>query len=339
VRDDGPVSYYLYNRTAKAAKFLFTNRKSLEGQPLVKMIPLQIKSEDGLDLVSYLSLPKWSDPDGNGRPDKPLPMVLYVHGGPWERETWGYKSIHQWLANRGYAVLSVNYRGSTSFGKNFTNAGNLEWGGKMQRDLVDAVNWSIREGVADKDRIAIMGGSYGGYAALAGLTFTPDLFACAVDIVGPSNLITMTETIPPYWIPEFELWSKRVGDNRTEEGRALLRERSPLTHVDRIKKPLLIAQGANDPRVKRNESDQIVNTMNKKGINVTYILYPDEGHGFARPENSISFFAVAEAFLSKHLGGRFEPIGNDFNGSTITVLSGADQVPGLQDAIRRTEGK
>ena len=253
-----------------------------------------------------------SDENGDGLPDQPLPMVLYVHGGPWARDYWGFDSIHQWLANRGYAVLSVNFRGSTGLGKNFINAGNLEWGRKMHDDLIDAVNWSVQQGIADPEEMAIMGGSYGGYAALAGLTFTPKIFACAVDIVGPSNLITLLETIPPYWKPEIEQFTNRVGDFRTEAGRKLLQERSPLTYVDRIERPLLIGQGANDPRVKQNESDQIVKAMQGKNLPVTYVLYADEGHGFARPENRLSFYAIAEAFLAEHLGGSFQPIGQDF---------------------------
>jgi dipeptidyl aminopeptidase/acylaminoacyl peptidase len=235
------------------------------------------------------------------------------------------------LANRGYAVLSVNFRASTGFGKAFINAGNREWGAKMHDDLVDATDWAIAEGIADPERVAIMGGSYGGYATLAGLTFTPHKFACGVDIVGPSNLVTLLETVPPYWKPQIELFTTRVGDHRTEDGRAFLSERSPLTYADRIVRPLLIGQGANDPRVKQAESDQIVRAMQEKNIPVTYVLYPDEGHGFARPENRLSFNAIAEAFLAECLGGRYEPIGDAFQGSTITVLVGAAGVPGLEE--------
>jgi dipeptidyl aminopeptidase/acylaminoacyl peptidase len=333
IMDNGPVRYYYYDRPGKEANFLFTDRKSLEDLTLAKMNPVVIKARDGLDLVSYYTLPVESD-KGEKKPEKPLPMVLFVHGGPWARDSWGYSSIHQWLANRGYAVLSVNYRGSTGFGKNFTNAGDLEWGRKMQYDLLDAVNWSIKEGIADPKRIAIMGGSYGGYATLAGLTFTPEVFACGVDIVGPSNLTTLLESIPPYWKPEVETFITRVGDFRTAEGRRLLEERSPLNYAEDIRKPLLIGQGANDPRVKRNESDQIVKVMEQRNLSVVYVLYPDEGHGFARPENRLSFYAVSEAFLSKNLEGRYEPIGDDFNGSTIEVLEGAEVVPGLEDALK-----
>jgi len=333
VVDDGPARYYYYDHNHKTARFLFTDRKSLEGQPLARMIPTVIKSRDGLDMVCYYTLPLGCDADGDGIPDRPLPMLLNVHGGPWARDTWGQNSEHQWLANRGYAVLSVNFRGSTGFGKDFVNAGNMEWGRKMHDDLIDAVNWSISRGIADPDKVAIMGGSYGGYATLAGLTFTPDVFACGVDMVGPSNLITLIQSIPPYWEPEIEQLVTRVGDHRTEEGRALLEVRSPLNYVDRIRRPLLIGQGANDPRVKQNESDQIVEAMLARNLSVVYAVYPDEGHGFARPENRMSFYAIAEAFLAQHLGGRYEPIGDDFQGSSITVPTGAEQLPGLREAL------
>ncbi|MEM7538786.1 MAG: S9 family peptidase, partial [Chloroflexota bacterium] len=290
--DDGPVRYYRYDRTTKEATFLFTDRDALAEHTLAKMTPITIKSRDGLNLVCYYSLPAGSDTQTAGIPDKSLPMVLYVHGGPWARDQWGYHPIHQLLANRGYAVLSVNYRGSTGFGKNFINAANLEWAGKMHDDLIDAVDWAIAQGIADANQVAIMGGSYGGFATLVGMTFTPEKFVCGVDIVGPSNLITFIESIPPYWKPMLEMLATRVGDPRTEEGKAHLVERSPLTHVDNIQKPLLIAQGANDPRVVQAESDQIVEAMQAKGIPITYMLYPEEGHGFARPENSLSFFAA-----------------------------------------------
>ncbi len=334
VLDNGPVRYYTYDRPLKKATFLFTNNQDLEKETLAKMTPVIIKSRDGMDLISYLTLPATERVGGSTpKPSKPLPMVLFVHGGPWSRDVWGYNPSHQWLANRGYAVLSVNFRGSTGFGKKFINASNLEWAGKMHDDLIDAVNWAKKEKIADPDRIAIMGGSYGGYATLVGLTFTPDVFACGVDIVGPSNIVTLLSTIPPYWAPMVEMWKHRVGDHRTEEGKSFLNQRSPLTFVDRIKKPLLIGQGANDPRVKQSESDQIVKAMQEKRIPVTYVLFPDEGHGFARPENRMSFNAVAEGFLSEHLGGRYEPIGGDFKGSTVSVPTGADGVPGLRNAL------
>jgi len=337
--DDGPVRYYLYDRPNKQAKFLFTNRQSLEGQPLAKMHPVVIKSRDGLNLVSYLTLPKAVDPQGTGRPSEPVPLALLVHGGPWGRDTWGYDSEHQLLANRGYAVLAVNFRGSTGLGKSFTNAGNKQWAATMHDDLIDAVDWAIAEKIADPQRIAIMGGSYGGYATLVGLTFTPEKFACGVDIVGPSNLLTLLSSIPPYWAPMMQMFKDRVGDPTSDEGKQLLNERSPLNRVEKISKPLLIGQGANDPRVKQAEADQIVKAMQQRRIPVTYILFPDEGHGFARPENNRAFFAVAEAFLAEHLGGRYEPIGSDFAGSTIQCPEGGEQVPGLAAALEKQQAE
>ncbi|MEP0847519.1 MAG: S9 family peptidase [Phycisphaerae bacterium] len=331
--DNGPVRYVRYDRDRGNAELLFTNNAALEKAPLAPMHVVLPASRDGLTLVSYLTLPLASDPDGDARPDRPLPMVLFVHGGPWARDEWGYSANHQWLANRGYAVLSVNFRGSTGFGKNFTNAGDREWGEKMHEDLLDAVEWATREKIADPKRIAIMGGSYGGYATLAGLTFTPDVFACGVDIVGPSSLVTLLESIPPYWTPMIEMFTQRIGDHRTDDGRKFLLSRSPISHVQNIRRPLLIGQGANDPRVKQAESDQIVKVMQDKQIPVTYVLYPDEGHGFARPENRASFYAVAEAFLAQHLGGRVEPVGDDFRGSSIRVPVGAEQIPGLRAAL------
>ncbi len=330
--DNSPLRYYRYDRAAQQATFLFSNRKELEGKPLASMKPVIITARDGLELVSYLTVPVGSENSG-----KPLPMILFVHGGPWGRDDWGFDPWHQWLANRGYAVLSVNFRASTGFGKAFTNAGNMEWGAAMHNDLLDAVDWAVKEGIADKNAVAIMGGSYGGYATLAGLTFTPDIFACGVDIVGPSNLITLLETIPAYWAPMLEMLTSRMGDHRTEAGREFLKSRSPLTHADRIRKPLLIGQGANDPRVKQAEADQIVQSMQAKNIPVTYVLYPDEGHGFARPENNMSFTAVAEAFLAGILEGRFEPIGEDFTGASISVPTGAEQISGLMDALQKNK--
>ena len=328
-----PVIYYRYVRGGTPEK-LFSARPALDGKPLVPMWPQEIKSRDGLTLVSYLSLPKTADGNNDGKPDKPVPMVLLVHGGPWARDDYGYSGLDQWLANRGYAVLAVNYRGSTGFGKDFVNKSDQQWAAKMHDDLIDAVDWAVKSGVTTKDDVAIMGGSYGGYATLVGLTFTPDAFKCGVDIVGPSNLNTLLSTIPPYWAAFFEQFAKRVGDPRTEAGKQLLEERSPLTHVAKITKPLLIGQGANDPRVKQAESDQIVKAMQDKKIPVTYVLFPDEGHGFQRPENSKAFFAVSEGFLAQCLGGRAQPIGSDFAGSSISVPAGADGVPGLAEALK-----
>jgi dipeptidyl aminopeptidase/acylaminoacyl peptidase len=333
VLDNGPVRFYLYDRAARKAEFLFTSDSKLEGLPLVKMHEVLIRSADDLELVSYLSLPPGSDADGDGRPDRPLPMVLLVHGGPWARDGWGFDPEHQLLANRGYAVLSVNYRGSTGLGKAFLNAADKQWAAKMHDDLVDAVNWAIEEKIAERDKVAIMGGSYGGYATLVGLTYTPELFACGVDIVGPSNLITLMQNPPPYWMPFMSVMHVRVGDVTSEEGRKFLESRSPLFRVEKIQRPLLIAQGAQDPRVKQAESDQIVEAMNAKKIPVTYMLFPEEGHGFAKPENRFAFYAVAEGFLAEHLGGRYQPIEDAFSGAKFTVPSGAGGVPGLKEAL------
>jgi len=329
-----PSTSYLYDRKAGTVTKLFESRPVLSKSPLVPMQALELKARDGLTLVSYLTLPPGSDANNDGRPDKPVPMVLNVHGGPWGRDNYGYDSEAQWFANRGYASLQVNYRASTGFGKGFTNAGNRQWARKMHDDLLDAVQWAINEKVTTADKVAIYGGSYGGYATLVGVTMTPDTFACGVDIVGPSNIVTLMSSIPPYWKQFFENFVTRVGDPRTEDGRKMLLERSPLTFVANIKKPLLIAQGANDPRVKQAEADQIVKAMKDKNLPVTYVLYPEEGHGFARPTNRTSFYAIAEGFLSQCLGGRYQPIGDDFKGANLKVLEGAQNVPGLTDALK-----
>ncbi len=337
IMDNGPVRFYLYHRPQRAATFLFTSDSQLAELPLVKMHPVVITSRDKLSLVSYLTLPHGEQLDDNQRMSHPLPMVLDVHGGPWSRDDWGYNPLHQLLANRGYAVLSTNFRGSTGFGKEFINAANGEWGARMHDDLIDAVQWAVGQGIADAQRVAITGGSYGGYAALVGLTMTPDTFACAVDSVGPSNLITLLENPPPYWMPFMPVMKHRVGDHQTESGREFLRSRSPLTLVERIKRPLLIAQGAQDPRVKRSEADQIVASMQQHQIPVTYMLFPEEGHGIVRPENRFAFYAVMEAFLAEHLGGRAEPIGTAFQQAHFEIPAGRDQVRGLAEAMEPLE--
>jgi dipeptidyl aminopeptidase/acylaminoacyl peptidase len=346
------VSSYLYDRPSGKVTKLFDHRPELAGAPLRPMKPVELRARDGLPLVAYLTLPADASSQTNSGtggspanpgsaasdgPSHPVPLVLDVHGGPWARDSYGFNAEHQWLANRGYAVLSVNYRGSTGFGKKFINAGDHEWARNMHNDLLDAVDWAVKEKIAQPDKICIYGGSYGGYATLVGLTFTPDRFACGVDIVGPSNLFTLLNSIPPYWKSFFEDMVRRIGDPRTSEGRELLKQRSPLTFVDRISKPLLIAQGANDPRVKQAEADQIVEAMKAKHLPVTYVLYPDEGHGFARPQNRISFYAIAEGFLAKCVGGRVEPIGSDFDGSSLKVNAGADYIQGLPEALTKME--
>lgn len=326
---DASPELWLFDRKTRALTKLYTTRPELEGKSLAPMLPVEINSRDGLTLVSYLTLPVGSDPNGAGRPTHALPLVLFVHGGPWARDLYGYSGLVQWLANRGYAVLQVNFRSSTGFGKRFTQAGDLQWGRKMQDDLLDAVSWAVKRGVTTPGKVAIMGGSYGGYATLAGLAFTPDAFACGVDLFGPVNLETLLKTTPSYWEAQNKIMFRRMGDPGTPEGQAILKERSPLYAAGDIKRPLLIGQGANDARVKQDESDQMVAAMKANHIPVTYLLFDDEGHGFQRPENNLAFFAVAEQFLSKCLGGRAEPVGDALKGATMRVEAGGDLVPGL----------
>lgn len=312
-QDRGPISYWAWDRAARKGRELFVHQSKLSGLQLAEMRHVVITSRDGLKLHSFLTLPVGAEP-------KKLPMVLLVHGGPWMREAWGYHPVGQWAANRGYAVLQVNYRGSSGYGKAFINASFREWGRKMQDDLLDAVGWAVQEGFADPARVAIFGASYGGYATLAGLTFSPKTFACGVDSVGPSNLRTFIETTPPYWKPMRGMMNLRIGDPDDPESARRLREVSPVFHAERIVRPLLIAHGARDPRVKQAESEQIVSAIEKRGGRVTYVLYPDEGHGFARPPNRLDFYARAEAFLASCLGGRSEPLpGPTYPGSTAVV--------------------
>ena len=311
--DRGPISWYRWDRAAKKGSRLFSAQPKLEGLPLAEIKPVVIESRDGLRLNSYLTLPV-------GVPPRGLPLVLLVHGGPWGRDTWGYDPWVQWLANRGYAVLQVNYRASTGYGKKFLNAGNRQWGLKMQDDLIDAAKWAVGKGIADAKRIAVFGGSYGGYAALVAATRAPDFFACNVDIVGPSNLKTLIASIPPYWKPIRSLFDVRMGNVDDPKDAELIREASPLFRAEKISRPLLIGQGANDPRVNVKESEQIVEAIEKNKGSVTYVVYSDEGHGFARPENRIDFNARAEKFLAPCLGGRFEPMDGDrIAGSTAAV--------------------
>jgi dipeptidyl aminopeptidase/acylaminoacyl peptidase len=329
-----PLSYYTFDRSQQDLSAAFETKPELSDYTLAPMFSTTLTARDGLNLVSYWSVPVDSDPDVDGIPNAPLPLILDVHGGPWARDDYGFNTYHQWFANRGYAVLAVNFRGSTGFGKDFVNASDKEWGRNMHNDLLDAVQWAIEQGIADPDKVLIHGGSYGGYATLWGVTNSADVFAGGVSIVGPSNLETLLGSIPPYWASFYEQFAKRVGDPRTDEGKALLAERSPLTYVDQIQDPLLIAQGANDPRVKQAESDQIVEAMRARNIPVLYVLFPDEGHGFARPENRLAFNAISEAFLANVLGGRAEPIGNDFAGSSVQVPEGASLLPGLAEALQ-----
>ncbi|HJK86233.1 MAG TPA: S9 family peptidase [Candidatus Megaira endosymbiont of Nemacystus decipiens] len=320
LKSDAPFRYYLYERNVKKAKFLFSSNSKQDNLPFSKMRPLRIKSRDGLGLVSYLTVPNWLE-DENLYVKSKVPLVLLVHGGPNARDHWGFSQTVQWLANRGYAVLQVNYRGSTGFGKKFVNAGDGQWAENMQRDLEDALHWAVAQGITTKEQIAIMGGSYGGYATLVGMTMTPDLYAAGIDIVGMSNLETFKDSIPPYWKPAKAHLDKMLGfDSDSEEGKAILKKKSPINYVDNIKKPLMIVQGANDPRVVQSESEQIVKVMEEKNIPFKYLLYPDEGHGLLRPENKISMYAHIEVFLSEVFSNtRFEPNNNKFPGSSLQI--------------------
>ena len=300
--DVDPGTVWLFDRKTKNLSTLYQVREKIPRDALAKMQPVRYKSSDGLEIPAYLTLPKGVEP-------KNLPLVVVPHGGPWGRDTWGYNSIAQFLANRGYAVLMPNFRASTGFGKKFLNAGNKQWGQLMQDDITWGVKHLVAQGVADPKRVGIMGGSYGGYATLAGVTYTPDLYAAAVAIVAPSNLITLLESIPPYWEAGKIIFYERMGNPNTPEGKALLMKQSPLTHADKIKTPLLVVQGANDPRVNKRESDQIVVALRDRGYPVEYLLAPDEGHGFQRPVNNMAMFARGEEFLAKYLGGRFQPGG------------------------------
>jgi dipeptidyl aminopeptidase/acylaminoacyl peptidase len=295
--DAGSITFYLYDRPSKSGRLLFEARPALSSYTLAAMEPFSFMARDGLEIHGYVTFPP-----GQGRSS--LPAVLDVHGGPQVRDSWGYNPEAQWFANRGYLCVQVNYRGSTGYGKAFVAAGDREWGGKMHDDLIDAVSYVTRQGWADPSRVAIYGGSYGGYAALVGAAFTPGVFRCAVDIVGPSNLKTLLETIPPYWAPMIAQLYRRVGNPETDA--EFLWSRSPLSRARDIRIPLLIAQGANDPRVKQAESEQIVAALTEAGIEHEYLLFPDEGHGFAKPENRIRFYTAAERFLARYLGGRYE---------------------------------
>ncbi len=293
--DKLPAKFYFYDKKTGETKYLATSRPWLKEEDMATMKPIEYKSRDGLTIHGYLTLPK-------GVEAKNLPVIVNPHGGPWARDAWGFNNEVQFLANRGYAVLQMNFRGSTGYGKDFWLKGSKEWGRKMQDDITDGVNWLIKEGIADKKKVAIYGGSYGGYATLAGVTFTPDLYACAVDYVGVSNMFTFMNTIPPYWEPFKKQMYELVGDPAKDS--ALLAEVSPALHVGNIKAPLFIAQGANDPRVNKAESDQVVEALKKRGVEVEYMVKNDEGHGFANENNRIDFYKAMEKFFDKHLSGK-----------------------------------
>jgi len=298
--DTDPGATYLFDRESGDLELLYRPRPNLPVEYLARMEPIRYQARDGLEIPGYLTLPK-------GVPAEGLPLVVNPHGGPWARDTWGYDPTAQFLANRGYAVFQPNFRGSTGFGKAFLNAGNEEWGtGAMQHDISDGVNYLIEEGIADPDRIGIMGGSYGGYATLAGLAFTPDKYAAGVSIVGPSNIITLLESIPPYWGPIRQIFTDRVGDPEEESDRERLKAQSPFFHAENIRAPLMVIQGANDPRVVQHESDQIVVAMRDLDRPVEYLVAEDEGHGFAGRLNRLAMYADVERFLAEHLGGRYQ---------------------------------
>lgn len=297
--DTDPGATYLFNRDTRELAFQYRPRPKLPIDDLAPMQPVRYTSLDGLEIPAYLTLPKGVEATN-------LPAILYIHGGPWARDTWGYDAFAQFLANRGYAVLQPNFRGSTGYGKAFLNAGNDAWGDAMQDDITAGVQYLINEGIADPERIGIFGGSYGGYATLAGLTFTPDLYAAGISVVGPSNIITLLNSIPPYWEAARQMFNERVGNPDDPEDAARLKRQSPLYSADQIDAPLMVVQGANDPRVKQAESDQIVVAMRELGLPVEYLVAPDEGHGFARPVNNMAFVAAAERFLAEHLGGRHQ---------------------------------
>ncbi|MGH7780646.1 MAG: alpha/beta fold hydrolase [Candidatus Binataceae bacterium] len=311
--DHSPTLYYTWDRATRAATFLFGTQPKLAGAALAPMKHVTYRARDGMEIHAYLTLPP-------GLAPKNLPMVLFVHGGPWARDEWGFSPIAQFYANRGYAVLQPNYRGSTGYGKQYLHAGDLKWGLAMQDDLTDAVEWAVREGIAHPRRIAISGGSYGGYASLAGATFTPEAYCCAIDMVGPSNLFSLIRSFPPYWGPSLGIYRARCGDPDNPADKELLTAASPLFSAHQIRIPMLIGQGANDPRVKQQESEQIVEAIAKNRGRATYVLYSDEGHGFARPDNRLDWYAREEKFLADNLGGRFEPAsGERREGSTAVV--------------------
>ena len=332
-----PARTYLYERGDRAHRrlsLLFRDRPALEQAPLQAMTPVEINARDGLTLVSYLTLPGGSDANGDGRPEQPLPLVVIPHDGPWARDSYGFNALHQWLANRGYAVLSVNFRGSAGFGKAFLNAGNREWGGRMQEDLLDAVQWAIRSRVAQPDRIAIAGAGFGGYAALLGLATTQQ-FRCGVSLGGPASLTSMLDTWPASLTSMRDQIFYRVGDPRTAEGRQMLRDRSPLWRAGQIRNPLLLALGLHDANASRGEADQIALALRARGTGLTYVVFPDEGAALARTPDRLSFLAIVEHFLGDCLGGRVEPVGQAFEGASIFAYDGAYNVPGMSAFARR----
>lgn len=332
-----PARSYLYergDRNNRRLSSLFRHRPDLEQAPLQPLAPVEIEARDGLTLVSYLTLPIGSDANGDGRPEAPAPLVVLPHDGPWSRDSYGFNATHQWLANRGYAVISVNFRGSTGFGRAFLNAGNREWGGRMQEDLLDVVQWAVTNGIAQPERVAIVGNGYGGYAALAGVTFAPEQFACAASFGAPLNLSTMLETSPPYASPWREALYLRVGDPRTAAGRQLLRERSPVWRANQVRRPVLMALGGRDARASRAITDTFATSLRGRRTPLTYVYYPEEGGALSAP-NRLAYYALLEQFLGDCLGGRVEPVGAAFEGASMFVFDNAGGVTGLSAFVRR----
>jgi dipeptidyl aminopeptidase/acylaminoacyl peptidase len=329
--DVNPGETYLFDRQTKKLTLQYRIREKLPRESLAPMMPIRYPSSDGLEIPAYLTLPKGVEP-------KALPLVVVPHGGPWGRDAWGYDPLAQFFANRGYAVLQPNFRASTGYGKRFLDAGNKQWGDKMQDDITWGVKHLVADGTADPKRVGIFGGSYGGYAALAGVAFTPDLYAAGVSLFGPSNLITLLNAIPPYWEAGRKMFEERMGNPKTPEGRAQLERQSPLNAAARIKTPLLVIQGANDARVNKAESEQIVVALRDRGFPVEYVLAPDEGHGFARPVNNMATFFEAEKFLAKHLGGRYQETATPEVVERLKVLRVDPKTVELPKAIATSSG-
>ena len=329
-----PDRYSWWNRKERTLVPLLSTRPDLEQRALARRLPVTIASRDGLSLPSYLTLPTGAKLGKDGMPVTPVPLVLLVHGGPWLRDDLAFDPQHAWLADRGYAVLSVNFRASGGFGSDFMSKGDRKWSETMHDDLLDGVQWAIDKGVTAKDRVAVMGLSYGGYSTLVSLSFTPDTFQCGVDLAGPSNLVKQVALMPDWWAWQRPQFVNRVGDPTTKEGAADLMRRSPIARVDAITKPLLVTNGANDPRIFPDQSQEIVDALKARGKPVTYAFYPDEGHVYAKDATNISFAAIAEHFLSKCLGGPAEPYGDDLAGSRVELKAGAAFVPGLEQAFK-----
>ncbi|PZQ24656.1 MAG: S9 family peptidase [Sphingopyxis macrogoltabida] len=332
-----PDRYSWWDRGGRTLTPLVSTRPDLETRVLARRLPVTIPSRDGLILPSYLTLPADAAPGADGMPEKPVPLVLVVHGGPWLRDDLAFDNQHAWLADRGYAALSVNFRGSGGFGSDFMAKGDRKWSETMHNDLLDAVQWAIDKGVTTPDRVAVMGLSYGGYSTLVSLSFTPETFQCGVDLAGPSNLVRLIGAMPEWWTWQRPQFVNRVGDPSTKEGAAELMRRSPIARVDAITKPLLVTNGANDPRVMPDQSDEIVEAMTARGKPVSYAFYPDEGHVYAKDATNISFAAIAEHFLSQCLGGAAEPYGRDLAGSRVDMKAGAVLVPGLAEALKAAD--